>query len=192
MSDEERSGPNPRQFKNPFEGFRLEVDPDAVDESVRKLGQRVRELYDQGRYTKVRISYKGKPLLRDIPMGVFLATEAVTFWYAGILSALVVNLGARAIIEVEFIHDAAGRVAEGKDLFEAGEVEAAEDKYREALAMKPDDPEALYRLGILLRVTGRRKEAMECLEKASKARNFENADKAREAFEKMQRGPRAL
>jgi tetratricopeptide (TPR) repeat protein len=191
-SEDEKAGPNPRQFRNPFEGFRLEVDPDAIDESVRNLVQKVRELVDQSRYTKVRISYKGKPLVRDLPMGVFLATEAVTFWYAGLLSALVVNLGARTIIDIEFIHDAAGRVAEGKDFYMSGDVEAAEEKYREALAMKPGDPSALFNLGILLRVTGRRDEAIECLEKAANTKGFEDAGKAQEALDKLKRGARTL
>jgi tetratricopeptide (TPR) repeat protein len=188
----EDKGSGPRQFKNPFEGFRLEVDPDAVDESVRNLTRRVRELVDQGRYTKVRISYKGKPLLRDIPMGVFLATEAVTFWWAGILSALVVNLGARTIIDVEFIHDAEGRVKEGQEAWMAGDVELAEEKYREALKMKPDHGPALYHLGILLRVTGRRKEALECLEKAAADEAFADRQKASDAVDKMKRGDRTL
>ena len=181
-----------RQFKNPFEGFRLEVDPDAVDESVRNLTKKVRELVDQGRYTKVRISYKGKPLLRDIPMGVFLATEAVTFWWAGILSALVVNLGARTIIDVEFIHDAEGRVKEGQEAWMAGDVDLAEERYREALRMKPDHSGALYHLGILLRVTGHRDEALECLERAAADEGFEDREKARKAVEKMKRGDRTL
>lgn len=188
MSEEK----GPRQFKNPFEGFRLEVDPDAVDESVRNLTKKVRELVDQGRYTKVRISYKGKPLLRDIPMGVFLATEAVTFWWAGILSALVVNLGARTIIDVEFIHDAEGRVKEGQEAWMSGDVEAAEEKYREALEMKPDHSAALYHLGILLRVTGRRKEALACLEQAAADEDFDLREKAQEAVDKIKRGPRTI
>ena len=187
MSDAEQ-----RKFNNPFEGFRIEVDPDEIDESVRRLTQQVRTFVEQGRYTKVRIKYKGKPILRDIPLGVFLATEAVTFWYAGLLKALVVNLGARTIIEVEFVHEADEVVAEGVDLYMAGEVEAAEEKYREALRMKPEDPGALYNLGILLRVTGRRQEAMECLEKAAAAEGFADAQKAADALERMKKGPRKL
>ena len=106
---------NERERKAPrslFDDFRLEVDPERVDEAVRALSQRVRRLVDQGRYTKVRIKYKGRPLMPDIPMGVFVATEAVTFWYVGILKALVVNLGVRTFIDVEFVHDAHQKAAE--------------------------------------------------------------------------------
>lgn len=188
MSDEQDRPP----FSNPFDGFRIEVDPDAIDESVGRLTDRVRSMVEHGRYTKVRIKYKGKPLIRDIPLGVFLATEAVTFWYAGLLKALVVNLGARTFIEVEFIHEADEKVAEGIELFMAGEVDAAEACYRDALKKKPGDAAALYNLGILLRVTGRRKEAMECLEQAAETEGFVDADKARDALERMRKGPRKL
>lgn len=186
MSDEQR------KFRNPFDSIRIEVDPDQIDESVRRLSDSVRAFVENGRYTKVRIKYKGKQILRDIPLGVFVATEAVTFWYAGLLKALVVNLGARTIIEVEFVHEANEKVAEGVDLYMAGEVQAAEEAYREALRMKPDDPSANYNLGILLRVTGRRDEAMERLEAAAGAEGFPDAEKAREALERMRKGPRTL
>lgn len=175
-----------------FEGFKLEVDPEQVDEAVRNLTEQVRRLVDQGRYTKVRILWKGKPLMRDIPLGVFVATEAVTFWYAGLLRALVVNLGARTVLEIKFIHDAEEKVAEGVALYMDGEVEAAEKLYREALRMKADDSAALYNLGILLRVTGRRAEALSCLEKAAADPEFPDNAKAAEAVEKMKRGPRTL
>ena len=181
---EEKSSNKPRYL---FEDFRLEIDPDRVDDAVRSLGEQARKLVDQGRYTKVRLKYKGKPLMPDIPMGVFLATEAVTFWYTGLLKALVVNLGMRTIIEVEFIHDADEKVAEGMDLYMAGEVEAAEAKYREALRMKSDDTAALYNLGVLLRVTGRRVEAMECFEQAAEAEDHPDAPRAAEALERMRR-----
>ncbi|MCK6504282.1 DUF4342 domain-containing protein [Myxococcota bacterium] len=178
--------------KNLFENFRIEVDPERIDESVRNLTAKVKELVDQGRYTKVRIKYKGKPLMKDIPLGVFVATEAITFWYAGLLRALVVNLGARTVIEVELVHDAEEKVAQGIELYMDGEVEAAEAAYREALRMKPGDVAALYNLGVLLRVTGRRKEAIEALEQAAAAEDHPDAPKAREVLEKIKRGPRTL
>ena len=186
------SDPDASERRSPFDSFRIEVDPEQIDESVKRLTEKVRTFVEHGRYTKVRIKYKGRPILRYIPLGVFLATEAVTFWYAGLLKALVVNLGARTFIEVEFIHEADEKVREGIDLFMAGEVEAAEAVYREALRMKADDAAALYNMGILLRVTGRRKEAMECLEKAAADEGFVDREKAREALDKMKRGPRNL
>jgi len=175
-----------------FERFKVEIDPDQIDESVRTMTEKIRHLMDQGRYTKVRIKYKGKPLMPDIPLGVFVATEAITFWYAGLLRALVVNLGARTVIEVELIHDADERVDEGRDLFLQGEVEAAEERYREALQMAPEHTGALYSLGVLLRVTGRREEALEILRKAALDTEHPEGQKAQEALDRMERGPRTL
>ena len=170
------------------EGFRWEIDPDAIDESIRQLRDRLRKLFDQGRHTKVRLSYKGKPLLPDLPLAALLAAEGLSLVLAGPLRFLLVNLGVKSFIEVEFIHEATERVAEGQDLFAAGEVDAAEARYREALAMKPDDTAALYHLGILLRVTGRRDKTLILLARAAKDAERAEGLKAAEALERMKRG----
>ncbi len=52
-----------------FKRLKIDVDPDRVDESVDRLTREVRKAVVRGRYTKVRIQYKGKPLMRDIPLG---------------------------------------------------------------------------------------------------------------------------
>lgn len=185
------AGKEQRQ-REPRDGFRLEVDPERIDEAVRVLAERVRRTVEQGRYTRVRLKYRGKAITPDIPLGVFIAAEAAAFWYAGLLRALVVNLGVRTIIDVELVHDAAEKVRQGNELFMQGEVEEAEALYREALRMKPDDPTALYRLGVLLRVIGHRDEAIQCLEKAAAADGYPDAEKAREALRNLKRGPRTL
>jgi tetratricopeptide (TPR) repeat protein len=181
-----------RETKYLFEDFRIDIDPDKIDESVKNLQERLRRMVDQGRYTKVRLKYKGKALMPDIPFGIFMATEVASFWYGGLFRALVVNLGVKTFIEVELIHQADEKVREGIELYMNGEIESAEDKYREALKMKPGDVSALYNLGILLRVTGRRDEAMKALEEAAAAGGHPDADRAKEALEKMNRGPRTL
>lgn len=172
--------------------FRWEIDPDAIDESVKQLRERLKKLVDQGRYTKVRFSYKGKPLLPDVPLAAAVAAEGLSLALAGPLKFLLVNLGMKSFIDVEFIHEATERVREGQDLFADGEVDAAEAKYREALAMKPNDTAALYHLGILLRVTGRRDEAVEVLGRAAKDTEHPDAAKAAEALERMKRGGKTL
>lgn len=168
-----------------------EVDPEAVEASLRQLQRKARELFEQGRYTRVRLRYKGKQLGTDIPLGALLAMEGLGLLIASPLYLLVANLGVKAFIEVEFIHEAEDRVKEGLELFNTGEVDAAEAKYREALAMRAEDPAALYALGILLRVTGRREEAMGCLEKVAATENPDRT-KAVEALDKMKRGARTL
>lgn len=174
------------------DNFRWEIDPDAIDDSLRQLGDRLKRLFDQGRYTKVRFTYKGKPLLPDIPLAAIVAAEGVSLALAGPLRFLLVNLGMKSFIEVEFIHEASEKVREGQELFSAGEVDAAEAKYREALAMKAEDTSASYHLGVLLRVTGRRDEAIALLERAAKDTEHPDAPKAAEALERMKRGGRTL
>lgn len=173
------------------ERFRWEVDPQAMEASLRELADRARRLVGQGRYTRVRLRYKGKPLGPDMPLAALLAAEGIGLLVASPLYVLIVNLGVKAFVEVEFIHEAEDRIREGIDLYNDGEVDAAEQKYREALTLRPDDPLACYHLGVLLRVTGRREEAMRCLEVAAKA-DIPEAVKAKEALEKMSRTARSL
>ena len=101
------------------------------------------------------------------------------------------NIGMKSLIEVEFIHKSTEKIAEGREAYEEGEVDLAERLYREALEMRPDDPIACYHLGVLLRVTARRDEALRCFETAA-AHESEVQEKAQKALEKMKRGPRTL
>lgn len=186
MADDSQNAQDPRKL---FERFRFEFDPDAIDDSIREFGAKVRGLYDQGRYTKVRVSYKGKQLGPDIPMAMFLAGEVASFWWAGPMRAIVLNLGVRSVIEVELVHEADGVVREGVELYMQGEVEAAEARYREALRMKPADTAALYNLGVLLRVTGRPAEAIDCFTRAGKDEQHADGARAREALGRMKGSP---
>lgn len=172
--------------------FNWEVDPEKIDESLQQLREKLKRLVDQGRWTRVRFKYKGKPLGPDVPLAAVVAAEGLSLFLAGPLRLLLVNFGMKAFIEVEFVHEASERVREGQDLMADGEVEAAEAKYREALSMKPDDTAALYQLGVLLRVTGRREEAVEALERAARDSDHPDGIKAGETLEKMRRGPRNL
>lgn len=175
-----------------LDNFKWEIDPDAIDDSLGRLRDQARRLFDQGRYTKVRFLYKGKALLPDLPLAAVVAAEGLSFALAGPLRLLVVNLGMKAFIDVEFVHEASERVREGQALYADGEVDAAEGKYREALAMKPEDTAALYALGILLRVTGRREEALDLLTRAARDSAHPDGVKAAEALEKMKRGSKTL
>lgn len=175
-----------------FERFRLNVDPDNIDDSLQQLGEKLKNTVNTGRYTRVRLLYKGKQIGPDIPMAALLAGEVATFWATGWLKALIFNLGVKSFVEVVLVHAAEELVQEGVDLYLDGEVEAAEAKYREALEKKADDTSALYNLGVLLRVTGRRAEAIQCFEKAAKDEKHPDGERAREALEKMNKGPRIL
>jgi tetratricopeptide (TPR) repeat protein len=167
-------------------GFRFEIDPDRIEDTLKRLRDKLRESFVAGRYTKVRLSYRGKAVGPDIPLAVFLAGEGVAFWLMTPLAALLVNLGAKVILDVDFVHEADELVQEGLALYLEGEIEPAERKYREALDRRPDDPAALYNLGTLLRVSGRRDEALAVLRKAAMGpEGHPDVKRAAEAVERL-------
>lgn len=185
MSDEPKRGP--------FEGFKVEIDPDRIEETLTALKDRVRDSFASSRYTKVRLSYRGRAILPDIPLAVFLATEGVAFWLISPLPALLVNLGAKAVLDVEFVHEADELVREGLALYLDGELEAAEARYREALEKREDDPSALYNLGTLLRVTGRKDEALKILRRAAMGpAGHPDVARAAEAVQKLEHPAKKL
>ncbi len=169
--------------------FRLDLDPEKIDETLRDLTGRVRKLIDRHRYSKVRLKYKGKAILPDIPVAVFIASEAASFWWMGPLRVLLVNLGARTFIEVELVNEADDLISEGNALYMDAEIEDAEVKYRQALVMRPGDPAALYHLGVLLRVSGRKEEAIAALQEAADWGEHEASTKAAEMLTKMKVTP---
>ncbi len=184
--DPARGGPFP-------EGFKVEIDPERIEDTLNKIRERLTGSLSAGRYTKVRLSYRGRAVGPDIPLAIFLATEGVAFWLMSPLAALLINLGAKAVLDVEFIHQADELVQEGLGLYLDGEIEAAEAKYREALDRRDDDPSALYNLGTLLRVSGRREEALVVLRKAAMgAEGHSDVKRAAEAVEKLETPKRTL
>src|SRR5438128_210206 len=73
----------------PKTSFTLGVDPKRVDQTIQELRKQIGHWTRRGFADKVRISYKGKPIAPDIPVAYFLAAEALAFWSAGILQALI-------------------------------------------------------------------------------------------------------
>lgn len=184
MSDPTPESEAPRS--GPFAGFRLEIDPDKVEEAIRSVRARIEDSVVAGRYTKVRLSYRGQRLGPDIPLGVFLAAEGAAFWLLSPIAALLANLGAKAILDVEFIHEADELVQEGLAAYLDGELEEAESKYRAALDKRPDDPAALYNLGTLLRVTDRAEQAIKVLRQAAMGpEGHPDVRRAAEALERL-------
>ncbi len=178
--------PDRNEEKNPWlERIAVELDPERMDQSLKVLTDKLRHYAEQGRYTRVRIKYKGKPIIPDIPLFALIAAEAATIWWAGPLRVLVVNLGVKTFVEIELVHAAGEKVQEGQTLFLDGEVEQAEALYREALRIKPGDPAALYHLGVLLKVTGKKDKARECFAAAAKAEDHPDAARAQQALDKL-------
>jgi tetratricopeptide (TPR) repeat protein len=185
MSDEGR--------KNPFEGYRIEIDPERIEKVWQTLRDRARGAVAEGRHTRVRLSYKGQPIGPDIPLAVLLAGEGAAVWLISPIGALLVNLGAKAFLDVEFIHASDELVAEGIKFYLDGDTEAAEKCYRDALQRRPDDPSALYNLGVLLRVTGRKEEALAVFRRAAMGpEGHPDVAKASEAADKLAQPRRTL
>src|SRR6478736_1784165 len=77
--------------------FPLEVDPKRIEEALAKLKDDVVNWANKGRYTKVRFKFRGKQLLPDIPLAAVIAAEGLTFYWGGILRALVMNIAGKTV-----------------------------------------------------------------------------------------------
>ena len=72
--------------------FSLEVASENVADALGTLKDQIEYWASRGRYNKVRIKRKGKPVLPDIPVGALLAFEAATFFWTGLLRAAIANV----------------------------------------------------------------------------------------------------
>ena len=64
-------------FKEILNRFQIEIDPDEIEQSIRNLRDKVRQFAADGRYTKVRIKFRGKTILPDIPLSAFIFMTAL-------------------------------------------------------------------------------------------------------------------
>lgn len=132
----------------------LGVDPKKIDEAIRELRAQVARWVKRGVADKVRISYKGKPLAPDIPVYYFLAAEALTFWATGFLRILIVNLGAKAFLEIEFISSAEEHHAEGMKSYLAGDMDSAISAFAAGVAADDYHAPSHLMLGVCRKVKG--------------------------------------
>ena len=144
----------------------FEIDPKRVEESLRKLQEEVVHWANKGRYTKVRFKFRGKQLLPDLPLAAVVAAEGLTFYWGGILRALVANMVGGSVFQVELINDADKRVQAGREALLSGDVEQALTLFREALAMDRDNAAAHLNVGVALKLQGDREGALAAFEKA--------------------------
>jgi tetratricopeptide (TPR) repeat protein len=155
--------------KSPPEGsstLPVDVQPGAIDEALRKVSDTLRQWANAGRYTKVRFKFRGKPLLPDLPLAAVVAAEGLTFYWTGILRALLVNVAGRSVLDVELVNDSEHHVQKGKEELLSGEVDRAISEFRTALAKQHDNPRAHLNLGIALKLKGDRAAARAALERA--------------------------
>jgi tetratricopeptide (TPR) repeat protein len=144
----------------------VDVQPGAIDEALRKVTESLRQWANAGRYTKVRFKFRGKPLLPDLPLAAVVAAEGLTFYWTGILRALLVNVAGRSVLDVELVNDSEHHLQKGKEELLSGEVDRAIAEFRTALAKQHDNPRAHLNLGVALKLKGDRTGARASLEKA--------------------------
>lgn len=141
----------------------FEVDPKAVQASLATMGQELAKWARKGRFTKVRFKFRGKALLPDLPLGAVVAAEGLTFYWTGILRALVFNLAGRSVIDVELINDSEKKLAEGKEKLLSGDLDDALAAFRAAHQMDHDNPLVHLNLGIAFKLKGQLDDARAAL-----------------------------
>lgn len=173
------------QWREVLNHFRVEVDPNDVEKTLGNIREKIEQLAQDGAYTKVRIRYKGKQIIPDMPIGVFLAAEAAGFIVLGPLRAVLLTLGANMFLEIELIHRSTERVQEGVAYYEQGDVELAEKCFLEALELRPTDPHAHYHLGVLYRVQAKYELAKQHLEQVVSMNHSTLSEKAQDVLDRM-------
>jgi hypothetical protein len=144
----------------------FEIDPRRVEEGLKKLQGEMVHWANKGRYTKVRFKFRGKQLLPDLPLAAVVAAEGLTFYWGGILRALVANVVGKSVLQVEFINDSDKRVQAGKEALLSGDVDQALALFREALSMDRDNASADLNIGVALKLQGDREGALAAFERA--------------------------
>ncbi len=146
--------------------FPFEIDPKRIEEGLSKLREEVVHWANKGRYTKVRFKFRGKQLLPDLPIAAVAAAEGLTFYWGGILRALVFTVAGGSLLEVELVNDADKQVQAGKEALLAGDLDDALALFRQALAMDRDNIGAHLNVGVALKLKGDREGALAAFERA--------------------------
>ncbi len=110
--------------------------------------------YQQGLIRKVRLKYKGKAILPDIPLSYFMAVQVATFFLTGVVRALAFNLGTRIFFEIEMINDAEEGLKRAKDLYLDGDLDEAIEMLHQVLKLDKNSAEAYLYLGIVSKIKG--------------------------------------
>lgn len=144
----------------------FEIDPKRVEESLRKLQEEVVHWANKGRYTRVRFKFRGKQLLPDLPLAAVVAAEGLSFYWGGILRALIANIVGGSVLQVELVNDADTHVQAGREALLSGDVDEALARFRKALSMDRDNARAHLNVGVALKLKGDREGALAAFEKA--------------------------
>jgi len=132
----------------------IEIDPSRIEATLSKLKEQLVAWANKGRYTKVRFKFRGKQLLPDLPLAAVVAAEGLTFYWGGILRALIVNVAGKTVLDVELVNDSEKQIQLGKEALLGGNIDRAIDLFREALSMDARSPKVHLNLGIALKLKG--------------------------------------
>jgi tetratricopeptide (TPR) repeat protein len=164
----------------------VELEPGPFEETLEKIRSEVVRWANKGRYTKVRFKFRGRQLLPDIPLAAIVAAEGLSFYWAGLLRALVVNLAGGALIDVELVNDSERVIARGREALLSGDVSAAIEHFRKATEMDRDNANAWLNRGVASKLKGDIAAAREALERArSLAPNGPTADEAQRILDSL-------
>lgn len=132
----------------------IDVDPARIEETLGKVTSELKHWANKGRYTKVRFKFRGKALLPDLPLAAVAAAEGLTFYWGGILRALIVNFAGKSMLSVELINDSEKKIQQGKEALLSADLNKAVSLFREAVSMDRDNPRAHLNLGTALKLRG--------------------------------------
>lgn len=158
-AEEEKSIEKVRVQPKPVRKVTLEINTNKIDESIKQAVERVQYWYKQGIINKVRLKYKGKAILPDIPLSYFMLVQVATFFLTGVVRALAINLGAKVFFEVEMINDAEELLKKARDLYLDGELDEAVRLLEEVIRLDDRYSEAFLYLGIINKIRGDRSAA---------------------------------
>ncbi len=130
----------------------LEINTSKIDESISQAVEKVQYWYKQGLIHKVRLKYKGKAILPDIPLSYFMLVQVATFFLSGVVRALAINIGAKIFFEVEMINDAEEMLKRARDLYLDGDLEEAISMLEKVIKLDKNYAEAFLYLGIIHKI----------------------------------------
>jgi tetratricopeptide (TPR) repeat protein len=136
----------------PLRKVTLEINTNRIEESIGQAIEKVQYWYQQGMIHKVRLKYRGKAVLPDIPLSYFMLVQMATFFLSGVVRALAINLGAKIFFEVEMVNDAEELFKRGRDLYLDGELDEAIEVLERVLKLDKNYAEAYLYLGIIHKI----------------------------------------
>lgn len=160
----------------------------GLEQALKVAQKRGEALLRKGRYTRVRVSFKGREIA-NLPLVAFVAVEALAVVRISVPVVLILNVIGKMSLTVEFINEAVEEVAAGRAHLLDGDLDEALTRFRQAVEKDPSFAEAHLRLGIALRMKGEGEAAAAAFERALQLDpEGESGSEAKKQLEKLERG----